>query len=153
MKIRKIFSERSRRHLHWKYSNYFHTPAAVEKISIKTNCNKFYSARNKRFSIADFSTIVKCVIKCSWDDTPVVFQHVDVERGRKYIIIVYVFVWCLLKICCFLHIFLSFEYSPISMENLWPFTHKKDDMRKANHKISTRILMVTRFIYVCLEKV
>lgn len=43
-----------------KYSSYFHSRSW--KISIKTNCNKFYSSRYKH---SDFSAIIKSVIKCS----------------------------------------------------------------------------------------
>lgn len=43
------------------------------------------------------------------------------------------------------------------MENLWLFTRRKketykDDMRKRITNFSSRILMMTRFIYVCLRK-
>lgn len=99
--------------LPWKCSNYFHlqhwhtwthTPTAAEKISIKTNCNKFYSTHETNvFSLwLSLEQIIKCVIKRSWD---VGTRYLATEApaslsdGKKYIIIVYVYVWCLLKIC------------------------------------------------------
>lgn len=80
------------------------TPTAAEKISIKTNCNKFYSTHETNvFSLwLSLEQIIKCVIKRSWD---VGTRYLATEApaslsdGKKYIIIVYVYVWCLLKIC------------------------------------------------------
>lgn len=52
-----------------KHSSYFYSRS--RKISIKTNCNKFY---NTRYKYSDFSAIIKCVIKCSWDVWDMIFS-------------------------------------------------------------------------------
>lgn len=138
--------------LPWKYSNYFHlqhwhtrthTPTAAEKISIKTNCNKFYNTHETNvFSLwLSLEQIIKCVIKRSWD-VGTRYLATEAPASLRWQEIYY---YCLcLRMMSAKDLLASFEYS-ISIENLWlspKNTRKntrsqrsgekesKDDMRK-----------------------
>lgn len=116
------------------------TPTAAEKISIKTNCNKFYSTHETNvFSLwLSLEQIIKCVIKRSWD-VGTRYLATEAPASLRWQEIYY---YCLcLRMMSAKDLLASFEYS-ISIENLWLSQEKtlvrrevggkesKDDMRK-----------------------
>lgn len=101
-----------------------------------------------------------------WDDD----IPLSCEMAKRGIhIIVYVYVWCLLEICCFFNFSLFSSFPPslsifLSFYFTWIFDidgkfmafqeeKKKWYAKNESHKFFlSRILMVTRFIYECLEE-
>lgn len=128
-----------------------HTPAAVGKISIKTNCNKFYNTWT--FCLSDFSAIIKCVIKCSWDVWDMRSPCLLLMENIYYCLCLRMMSGEDLLLFCFFWIFdidgkfMVFLFFTARGKRRW-YANKESQILLS----LVRILMMTRFIYVCLKK-
>lgn len=109
------------------------THTQSRKISIKTNCNKFYNTRNKHIFLLwlfDNHKMRDKVLMGRWDMISPCLSTIEEE----IFIIVYVYEWCLLKICCLLLVFWIFdidgEFMGFQVRQEESKTKSKDDMRK-----------------------